>query len=434
MELSCRIAVALATGALAAGTAGAARADHWAHAAPDAAGFSAERLDRLTAELQDYVDEEDVAGLVVLVARGGKVVYEEALGSRDIAAGAPMEMDTIFRIASQTKAIVSAGVLMLQEEGALLVEDPVGKYLPEWMETTVAVPREDGSGYDVVPAERPITIRDLLTHTSGVPYGAWINPVSGEAWAEAGIDGWYFASEDEPIREIVRRMAALPMAAQPGTAWIYGNNLEVLGALIEEVSGQPLDEFLQSRLFDPLGMDDTQFFLPAAEAERLAVVYDRTEAGGLTPAPDTGEMWTQGDYVEGQGPGVTFSGGAGLLSTAHDYATFLEMLREGGVAPDGTRILSPMSVELMTTDHVGSIGFRPGAGFGYGFQVSLDQGELGVPGHEGEFRWGGAYHSTYWVDPEAGLVVTYFTQLGQDTEGLDDHGKLRALLYSAITD
>ena len=414
------------------GLAAPAHADHWEPAAPEAAGISAERLDRLTAELQEYVDEEDVAGIVVLVAKDGKVVYDEALGQRDIAAGAPMEMDTIFRIASQTKAIVSAGVLLLQEEGELLVEDPVGKYLPEWMETTVAVPREDGSGYDVVPAERPITIRDLLTHTSGVPYGAWINPVSGEAWAEAGIDGWYFASEDEPIREIVRRMAALPMAAQPGTTWIYGNNIEVLGALIEEVSGQPLDEFLQARFFDPLGMDDTQFFLPEAEADRLAVVYDRTEAGGLEPASDEGAMWTQGDYVEGQGPGVTFSGGAGLLSTAHDYATFLEMLREGGVAPDGTRILSPMSVDLMTTDHTGAIDFRPGSGFGYGFQVALDQGELGVPGHEGEFRWGGAYHSTYWVDPEAGLVVTYFTQLGQDTEGLDDHGKLRALLYAAI--
>lgn len=408
-------------------------ADHWKRVSPEEAGLSPERLERLTAQLQEYVDGGDVAGLVVLVARDGKIVYEEALGQRDIAAGEAMTLDTIFRIASQTKAIVSAGVMLLQDEGELLVEDPVGKYLPEWMETSVAVPK-DGGGYDVVPAERPITIRDLLTHTSGVPYGAWINPVSGDAWGDAGIDGWYFASEDEPIREIVRRMASLPMAAQPGTEWIYGNNIEVLGALIEEVSGQPLDTFLQERFFGPLGMDDTQFFLPESEADRLAVVYDRTDEGGLEPAPDTGAMWTQGDYVIGEGPAVTFSGGAGLLSTAHDYATFLEMVRNEGVGPDGERILSPMAVELMTTDHTGAIEFRPGAGFGYGFQVALDQGVLGVPGNEGEFRWGGAYHSTYWVDPEAELVVTYFTQLGQDTEGLDDYGKLRALLYAAIED
>lgn len=429
-QILCRRAFAVAITGAALATMPAA-ADHWERVAPADAGLSPEGLERLTTRLQDYVDERDVAGLVVLVVRDGKIVYEQALGERDIAAGEAMTPDTIFRIASQTKAIVSAGVMLLQDEGALLVDDPVGKYLPEWMETSVAEPK-DGGGYDVVPADRQITIRDLLTHTSGVPYGAWINPVSGDAWAEAGIGGWYFASEDEPIREIVRRMASLPMAAQPGTEWIYGNNIEVLGALIETVSGQPLDTFLRERFFAPLGMNDTYFFLPEAKADRLAVVYDRTEDGGLEPAPETGEMWTQGDYVIGEGPAATFSGGAGLLSTAHDYATFLEMVREDGLGPDGERILSPMAVELMTTDHTGAIEFRPGAGFGYGFQVALDQGVLGVPGNEGEFRWGGAYHSTYWVDPEADMVVTYFTQLGQDTEGLDDYGKLRALLYAAI--
>ncbi|TNC53019.1 beta-lactamase family protein [Rubellimicrobium rubrum] len=422
----------LAATALSALLAPAAQADHWAEASPDQLGLSAERLERLTAVMQAYVDEGVLPGMVILVAKDGRIAYSRAFGHQDVGSQTPMTTDTIFRIASQTKAITSAGVLLLQEEGKLLVDDPVGKYMPEWMETTVAVEDEEG-GYYEIPAKRPITIRDLLTHTSGIPYGAWINGVTDEAWQEAGITGWYFASDDEPIREIVRRMADLPMIAQPGTEYIYGSNTDILGALIEVVSGQPLDAFFQDRFFDPIGMTDTHFFLPEAKANRLATVYEMTEEG-LTPAPDVGAMWDQGDYVVGDGPNVTFSGGAGLVSTAHDYAAFLEMLRQGGVAPGGERILAPMTVTLMTTDHLGGIEFEPGAGFGYGFEVVLDPGTLGVPVNEGEFRWGGAYHSTYWVDPEEEMVVTYFTQLGEETMDVDDHGKLRALIYQAIVE
>ncbi|TNC65514.1 serine hydrolase domain-containing protein [Rubellimicrobium roseum] len=407
-------------------------ADHWAEAPPAQLGVSAERLDRLTEVMQGYVDDGVLPGMVILVAKDGQIAYQRAFGHQNIESRTPMAMDTIFRIASQTKAITSAGVLLLQEEGKLLLDDPVGKYMPEWMETTVAVANEEG-GYYEVPAKRPITIRDLLTHTSGIPYGAWLNGLTDDAWQEAEITGWYFASDEEPIREIVRRMADLPMIAQPGTEYLYGSNTDILGALIEVVSGQPLDEFFQSRFFDPIGMTDTHFFLPQAKADRLATVYDMTE-NGLTPAGEAGAMWDQGDYVVGQGPNVTFSGGAGLVSTAHDYAAFLEMLRQGGLAPDGERILSPMTVTLMTTDHLGGIEFSPGAGFSYGFQVALDPGTLGYPVNEGEFGWGGAYHSTYWVDPEEGMVVTYFTQLGEDTMDVDDHGKLRALIYQAMVE
>ncbi len=424
------LAPAIATTLCVAG-APAAWADHWDDVAPEEVGMSSERLERLTDAMQAYVDEGQVAGLVVLIAKEGQVPYHESFGYRDLEAQDPMETDDIFRIASQTKAIVSTGIMALQEEGLLLVDDPVGRHMPEWMETTVAVDNETG-GVDIVPAERPITIRDLLTHTSGIPYGAWINPLTSEAWAEAGIDGWYFASEDEPIREIVRRMADLPMVAQPGTEWLYGSNTDILGALIEVASGQPLDVFLEERFFGPLGMEDTHFFLPAEEADRLAVVYDLSPEGELAPAADAGAMWDQGDYVAGEGPGVTLSGGAGLLSTAHDYATFLEMLRRGGTAPSGERILAPMSVQQMTTDQTGGIEYEPGAGFSYGFQVALDQGAIGTPGNDGEFRWGGAYHTTYWVDPEEDLVVTYFSQFG-DVE-LDDHRKLRALVYQAIVE
>lgn len=419
-------------GVIATSVAFGAYADEWTHVEPEDVGMSSERLQRLTDVMQGYIDSGNVAGMVVLIARDGKVPYEMAFGVQDLETEAPMQHDTIFRIASQTKAIVSAGVMILQEEGKLLVDEPIGKYLPEWMETNVAVTREDGTYY-TIPAERPITIRDLLTHTSGIPYGAWINGVSDDAWEEAGFPGWYFANNDEPIRELVRRMAELPMNSQPGTEWLYGLNLDILGALVEVVSEQPLDEFLQDRFFDPLGMVDTQFFLPQSEASRLATVYVRSEDGVLTRASDEGKMWTQGQYVIGQGPNVTLSGGAGLLSTAHDYSMFLEMLRKGGVTMSGERLMSPMSVDLMITDHTGDIEFRPGRGFGYGFQVTLDQGVLGIPGNTGEFRWGGAYHTTYWVDPASDLVVTAFTQFGT-TSGLDDQAKLRALIYQAIVE
>lgn len=228
-------------------------------------------------------------------------------------------------------------------------------------------------------------------------------------------------------------MAALPMVHQPGETWLYGLNTDILGALIEVVSDQTLDVFLADRFFEPMGMTDTQFWLDPEEADRLPTVYDRT-AEGLVPAAAGGAMWDQGEYIRGEGPNVTLSGGAGLLSTAEDYATFLDMIRMGGVAPNGARILSPASVDLMITDQTGDIDFRPGAGFGYGFQVALDQGALGYPGNEGEFRWGGAYHSTYGVDPEQDLVVTYFSQMGDTGEGLDDYGKLRAMIYQAMVD
>ncbi len=391
---------------------------------PEEVGLSSERLKRLSTVLQGYVREGKLAGGVVLVAREGKVAYVEAFGQRDREAGAPMQQDTIFRIASQTKALVSVGVMILQEEGRLLISDPVGKYLPEFRESTVAVPKE-GGGYEVVKAKRAITIRDLLTHTAGIGYG---RGVAQDRWEAAGITGWYFADREEPISATVSRMAALPFDAQPGERWVYGYATDILGVLIERVSGQTLEEFLRSRILEPLGMKDTHFYLPESKADRLAVVYSPTPSGGLERAPERGGMFGQGAYVKG--PRKSYSGGAGLLSTAMDYARFLQMLLNGGEL-DGRRILSRKSVELMTVDHLGNITFRPGEGFGLGFSVVKDLGVRGVTGSVGEFGWGGAYHSTYWVDPKEQLVVVYFTQLIPAGD-LDDHGKLRALIYQAI--
>ncbi len=391
---------------------------------PEAVGLSSERLGRLTRVLNGYVEDGKLAGGVALVARGGRVAYLEAFGDLDREARAVMPEDAIFRIASQTKALVSVGVMMLQEEGRLLITDPVSRYLPEFRETTVAVAREDG-GYDIEPAARPITLRDLLTHTSGVGYGYG---VAGDRWEAAGITGWYFADRDEPIRATVSRMAALPFDAQPGERWVYGYSADILGAVIEEVSGQSLDAFLRVRILEPLEMWDTHFYLPPSDSNRLAVVYAATPDGDVRRAPGGGGRLGQGAYLHG--PRTSYSGGAGLLSTASDYARFLQMLLNGGEL-DGVRILSPKTVQLMTVDHVGGVDYGPGQGFGLGFYVVEDVGARGVPGSQGEFGWGGAYHSVYWVDPEEELVVVYLTQL-IPAGGLDDHGKLRSLVYQSV--
>ena len=393
---------------------------------PQEVGMSAERLQRLSDVIQGYVDDERLAGAVALVARRGKVGYLETFGHRDRESNAPMKEGTIFRIASQTKAVVSVGVMILQEQGRLLITDPVGKYLPEFLKTSVAVPTEDGK-YRIEEARRPITIRDLLTHTSGISYG---NGVARDRWSEAQIQGWYFADRDEPIGATVSRIATLPFDAHPGERWIYGFSIDILGALIERVSGLTLEDFLRSRILEPLGMRDTHFYLPPAKSDRLAVVYSAREEGGIERAPDPGHMVGQGAYLEG--PRKSFSGGAGLLSTAGDYARFLQMLLNGGELY-GTRILAPKTVQLMTVNHLGSLEFRNGLGFGLGFSVVQDLGARGVPGSVGEFGWGGAYHSRYWVDPQEQLLVVYLTQL-IPANNLDDQEKVRILTYQALVD
>jgi len=392
--------------------------------APLDAGFSPERLFRLQQTLDDYAKEQRNAGSVTLILRDGQQVFFHAAGSQDLEVQTPMQYDTMFRIASQTKAIISVAVMILQEEGRLLIQDPVGKYLPEFMETTVAVPDSSERGYTVVPANRPITIRDLLMHTAGIGYGYG---VAADAWRQAGIQGWYLADRAVPVRELVRSMARLPMDAQPAERFVYGYANDILGALIEEVSGRPLDEYLQEALFGPLAMRDTHFFVPEEKVDRLATVYSASQQG-LVRAPDPGLGAGQGHYV--QGPRVTFGGGAGLVSTAQDYARFLQMMLNGGILDD-VRILSPATVELMTVNHLDGIPFRPGLGIGLGFDIVTDLGVRGVPGAVGDYGWGGAYHSTYWVSPQDGLVVVFFTQLIPST-GSDIHAKLRTLLYQSL--
>ena len=391
-------------------------------------GVSADRLGRVTQALQAYVDQGRIAGAVVQIQQDGRTVYAKAVGWRDKEARDPMRQDSIFRIASQTKALTSIAVMMLMEEGKLVLSDPIGKYLPEWSKTTVAVAKADG-GYDVVPAKRAITIRDLLTHTAGISYGT--GPAA-KAWRDAGIFGWYFADRAEPVSNVVARMASLPMAEQPGEKFVYGYNTDILGVLVEKLSGKTLDAFLTERLIQPLKMQDTAFYLPEQKAGRLATVY-AAEPAGVRRVADPGTMQGgshvgQGHYL--RGPRIAYSGGAGLVSTAADYSRVLEMLRRGGEL-DGRRYLGRKTVELMVANHLGDIPYGSGMGFGLGFSIRTDLGKAGEPGSQGEFGWGGAYHSTYWVDPRERLTVVYMTQL-IPAGNIDDHGKLRALIYQAL--
>lgn len=383
-----------------------------------------EGLHHLRTTLDEYVDQNRLAGTVTLILKDGSPAFEYANGYRDREAKDPIRSNTIFRIASQTKAIVSAGILILQEEGKLLVTAPLSTYLPEFAKTTVAVRKDDG--YDVVPANRQITIRDLLTHTAGIGYGYG---AAAKEWEAAEIQGWYFGHRAEPMRETVRQMASLPMEAQPGSAFVYGYNTDILGAVIEEITGMTLEAFLTDRIFKPAGMVDTHFYLPESKANRLAVVYT-TSDGALVRAPDTSNMSGQGAYLNG--PRTSYSGGAGLLSTANDYAAFLQMILNGG-SINGNRILSPASVESMLSNHISHIENTNGTGFGLGFQLITDIGKYGALASKSEFGWGGAYHSNYWVSRQHQMVVVYFTQIVPPTGGLDDHAKLRALTYGALT-
>jgi CubicO group peptidase (beta-lactamase class C family) len=392
-------------------------------ASPESAGMSSARLARLTAVMEEYTKQQQVAGTVSLIARGGRLVYFEAAGKLDVERGTAMPKDGIFRIASMSKAITSVSAMILVEEGRMLLTDPVGKYIPAFMNTMV---RGSGSGMtlNVVAAQRRITIRDLLTHTSGVSYGGERD--LQDRYADAGFTQWYFADRKEPIGHWIEKLAGLPFESQPGERYVYGYSTDILGHVIEKVAGMPLDRFMATRVFEPLKMTDTHFYLPVAKQSRFAAVYGKPATGTISRAPEGHPG--QGRYL--QGAGTAFSGGAGLLSTASDYARFLQMLLNGGEI-DGVRILSPKTIELMTRNHIGNLYTTPGRGFGLGFETVEDLGRSGRYGSEGEFSWGGAYFTRFWVDPKEQLVAVFMSQL-LPSGGLDLQEKFRVLVNQAI--
>ena len=369
-------------------------------------GFSVPRLARIDSMLQGAVDRGEIAGAVALVLRDGRPVYERAIGWADREARRPMRIDDVFRIASQTKALTSVGIMSLVEEGKLGLNDPVSLYIPAYERTTVAS-RSD-TGRVVVPARRRITVRDLLTHTAGISYGtdSLVAPLySSAALGPAAGWGWYTADKDEPVCRTMERLATLPFVAQPGERFVYGYSTDVLGCVIERVSGMPLDAFISARITGPLGMRDTHFFLPVEKRGRLAAVYASTADAPLARAPNGPRG--QGDYVDG--PRRNFAGGAGLVSTAHDYARFLQMLLNGG-ALDGVRILAPSTVSLMASNQTGTLFSTDGLGFGLGFQTVERAGADSRVESVGTYSWGGAYGSQYEVDPRQRLVLVFMMQ------------------------
>ena len=383
------------------------------------------RLARIDSVLDQSVRDERLPGGVLLVLRDGQPMYERAFGWSDREAGRRMATNSIFRIASQSKAFTSAAILMLAEEGKLSLGEPVGRYIPSFQKTTVAIKTDTGRA--IVPAKRAITIRDLLNHTSGYSYGSdsLVSPLYAAKGLGpvAGMGGWYTADKNEPICTTMETVGTLPAVAQPGEAWVYGYNTDILGCVVEKASGLSLDAFLHARIIDPLGLKDTKFYVNPADRARLATVYASDANNKAVRAPDGARG--QGHYVDG--PRVSFAGGAGLTSTAADYARFLEMIRLGG-SVGGKRYLSPHSVELMRTNQSSALYRADGsAGFGLGFEIT--ERTLNYR-PAGSYGWGGAYGSTYWVDPGERLTVVWLIQLMPNGSGVG--GKIPALIYQAL--
>jgi CubicO group peptidase (beta-lactamase class C family) len=396
-------------------------------ASPEAVGLSSARLARVTELVKGEIAKGRYPGAVALVARRGKVAYFEALGQRDPQSGAPMTKDAIFRLYSMTKPFASVAAMMLVEDGKLLLSDPVSKYLPKLKNLQVSVPRVDPQtgrvSYALVPTEREMTIQDLFRHTSGLVYGVFTSHAGvKEAYAKEGVD-WNGVTPDEQIERIAR----VPLAHQPGSAWEYSLSTDVLGRVVEAVSGATLGQFLQERLFAPLKMTDTAFLVPNGKAARLAQPFAKD--------PVSGDAVNLLDVTVAQ---KNDAGGAGSAGTVADYARFSQMLLSGGQL-DRVRILGRATVAQMSSDHLGDIRVASpilprGYGFGLGFAVRKETGLNWVTGSAGEYRWGGAAGTAFWVDPKEQMVVVWMTQGQPGPRRGEDRDLFRQLVQAALVD
>ena len=405
---------------------------------PETLGLSAERLDRIQQVFQAEIDKGALPGAVIMVARHGQLAWSAALGSMDPAAGTAMAEDGIFRIYSMTKPLVSVAAMMLVEEGRIQLTDPVSKFLPDFANAAVSVPKTNVYGavsHASVPAERAMTVQDLLRHTAGLAYGELTgNPVVRDAYAAAGSfnpGGMAFDARAVSPADQVAGLAKAPLVHQPGTVWEYSLASDVLGRVVEAASGERLGDFLEARLFGPLGMEDTGFHVPQNALPR--VVQPGTD-------PATGAPYAMIDVSAVPG---NDSGGAGEVSTAGDYLRFSQMLLNGG-ALDGARILSPTTVKLMTADHLGErietpvtpgelLMGVPGYTFGLGFMVRESDGIAGVPGSEGEFMWAGYGGTFFWIDPVEDLTAVLMTQQPGATRAYYRR-LVKQLVHQAIVD
>ncbi len=396
---------------------------------PEAAGFSSERLKRMDAAMDEWVKKGYMNGGAALIIRNGKVAYYKASGYNDLDTKAPLQKDGIFRIASQTKAITSVAIMMLFDEGKLLISDPVSQYIPSFKKQTVLVTLNADTTYTTVPAKREITIKDLLTHTSGLGYAQIGSKEANAIYAKSKLTTGLGVS-DESLLTAMTRLGTLPLMHQPGEKWTYGLNNDLLGSIVEIISGQSLDEFFRTRIFEPLGMKDTYFNLPQAKAGRLVNLYTEKPDGSLVKA---GSNMLNGPVMANYplGTGSYFSGGAGLSSTLYDYAIFLQMLLNNGEY-NGKRLLGRNTVRMMTMNQIGDLSLGDDK-FGLGFQIVSEKGSGRTPAQEGTFSWGGAFATSYWVDPKEKMVMLFYRQLQARTHN-EVVEKFRALTYQAIID
>ena len=392
---------------------------------PASVQVSAERLNRIDSMIIQSIENKWIAGAVGFIARDGKIIYNRAFGESDLENGTPMQTDAIFRIASQTKAIASIGLMMLFEEGKFLLDDPVSKYIPEFANPQVIDKyNPEDTSFTTIPARREITIRDLFTHTSGIDYAGIGSPMMNAVYSKAGIMGG-FGNEMITIGDDIRLLGKQPLVHQPGERFTYGLNVDVIGYLVEILSGQKLDQFLKTRLFDPLGMEDTWFYLPEDKHQRLVKVNTEDQNRTVVPMPDQEIV----NYPLTNG--VYFSGGAGLSSTTRDYAIFLQMLLNKGEYK-GKRFLSSRTVELITSNQIGDLNVGKDK-FGLGFEITTEAGQAVLGISEGSFAWGGYFGTTYWADPEERLVCLLFMQQVPLSHG-EIQNKFKAMVYQALDD
>ena len=398
---------------------------------PEVAGFSSERLKRLDREMNDWAQKEWMQGGVALVIRNGKVAYYKATGYNDLSTKSAMQKEDIFRIASQTKAITSVAMMMLFEEGKFLLDDAVSKYIPAFKKQQVLDKfNVADTTYTTIPAKSEITIRQLFTHTSGLGYAQIGSKEANAIYAKSKLTAGIGVQNDK-LLDAMNRLGKLPLMHQPGEKWTYGLNSDLLGCLVEVISGMNLDDFFRTRIFEPLGMKDTYFLVPNSKAARLVNLYWEDSTGHLIKSDGNmlnGPVGTNYPLVSS----TYYSGGAGLSSTIYDYGVFLQMLLNNGMY-NGKRFLSRNTVRIMTMNQIGDISIRGDDKFGLGFQIITEKSSGRTLAQAGTYSWGGAFATSYWVDPKEKIVMLFYRQLQGTTHG-ELPEKFRSLVYQAIND
>ncbi len=398
---------------------------------PESVGMSTERLKRIDTVLNEYLQKDWIPGVVVLVARKGEIVYHQAVGKNGITSNSPMQKDDIFRIASMTKPIVSVGLMLLYEEGKFLLDEPLAKYIPEFKNPQILkIFNPQDSSYTAEPAKKQITLRHLLTHTSGISYGFMDSKQTGAIYAKAGIPDLATMAKTT-IGERMKILATLPLLHEPGDAWSYGLNTDVIGYLIEILSGEQLDVFLQKRIFDPLEMQNTRFFYDKVMEKRIVKMAYEGKDGKVNFYTNQPEA-AMADFPT-KGAKSYFSGGSGLCSTAEDYFKFCQMILDKGKYKN-KQIIAPKTLELMTKNQIGAkTVWGGGDKFGLGFSISTPESSTKHLGSVGRLGWGGAFNTTFWIDPEEQIVAVLMTQIYPTTHK-ELYEKFENLVYQAIVD